>query len=128
VRKNREHEVPSPPAEQTVKPLGDASKSHGTWPVRQKQENLDFLLGELIGRRAKVVHSSCRDLQGIEGTIADEGKNSFLFETPKGFRRISKTGTVFQFPELSASEVPGRLLQCRPEDRTKKLASLVSKG
>ena len=102
----------------------DASSPH----ANRKQQDFSFLLGELIGRRARVVKSSCKDLQGIEGIVADEGRNSFLFETSKGSKRIPKAGSTFQFPQLSPLEISGKLLICRPEDRTKKLAALVSKG
>ncbi|MFH0836279.1 MAG: ribonuclease P protein subunit [Candidatus Micrarchaeota archaeon] len=78
----------------------------------------EFFLGELIGEKTRVASSSCKDSQGIEGTVQDESLNSFLVETEDGVKRIPKKGSVFAF---GGFEIPGDVLIIRPEDRTKKL-------
>ena len=85
-----------------------------------------FALGELIGKRARVQESSCKGMQGIEGTILDETANTFVFETPRGRKTVPKKGSAFFFPGEGGA-VDGNLLLCRPEDRTKKLAKAVSR-
>ncbi len=87
------------------------------------KEDYSFLLEELIGLNLKIKRASSKDLQGMEGRIIDEGKNSFLLETSKGRKRIPKIGTTFVFE--SHHEVEGNLLLIRPEDRTKKLAKEI---
>ncbi|MCX6767486.1 MAG: ribonuclease P protein subunit [Candidatus Micrarchaeota archaeon] len=79
-------------------------------------------LGEFIGKKVRVAASSCKGVQGIEGTVLDETANTFVLETRRGRKRILKKGSVFLF---EGEEVPGSLLIHRPEDRTKKLARLM---
>ena len=79
----------------------------------------EFLLSELIGEKVRIAKSSSKELQGLEGRIVDETRNTFLIETRKGRKRIPKAGNWFAFRLAS---VDGSLLVCRPEDRTKSLA------
>ncbi|MBI5225151.1 ribonuclease P protein subunit [Candidatus Micrarchaeota archaeon] len=88
------------------------------------KEEYGFLLEELIGQNLKIKRASSKDLQGIEGRVIDESKNSFLLETSKGKKRIPKKGSTFVFE--SHHEAKGNLLLIRPEDRTKKLAKEIS--
>ncbi|MBI5229160.1 ribonuclease P protein subunit, partial [Candidatus Micrarchaeota archaeon] len=83
-------------------------------------ESREFLLGELIGKKVLVEKSSCKDMQGIDGLILDETQNTFLLEAKSGRKIVPKTGCTFFFPE-SGIRVEGKLLICRPEERTKKL-------
>lgn len=85
-----------------------------------------FLLGELIGERVKVVKSSCRDAQGIEGVIADETLNTLVLDTPKGEKTVLKKGTEFLFVSRGVA-VKGEEIACRPEDRTKKLFRKIAR-
>ena len=86
---------------------------------RMDSKSKEFLLGELIGEQVKIEKSSSKGLQGIEGRITDETRNTFLIETRKGRKRIAKQGNFFAF---RLATIDGSLLVCRPEDRTKVLA------
>ena len=87
---------------------------------------LEFLSGELIGEKARVIKASGKDFQGIEGIIVDESRNTFVLDTAKGRKRLSKAQCVFFFPSAGVT-ADGRILVSRPEDRTRKLARLGSK-
>ena len=76
----------------------------------------DFLHGEFIGRKIRVVESSNRDLIGIEGKIVDETKNMFEIETEKGIKRVQKKVCKFLFEE-EGIRVDGSIINYRPEDR-----------
>lgn len=82
---------------------------------RQKE----FLLSELIGREVRVLKCSSKGLRGLSGTIADETRNTFLIDTVKGRKAVPKSACWFDFGIV---QVQGRILQCRPEDRTKLLS------
>jgi len=81
----------------------------------------EFLLGEFIGERVQVAWSNRKELQGIEGTILDETYGSFQVRSGNKTRTVPKNGNVFFFPSARL-KVDGKLLVCRPEERTKKLA------
>jgi len=86
---------------------------------------MEFLSGELIGEKARVEKSSGKGFQGLEGKIADETRNTFVLETRKGRKTVPKKECVFFFPDAGVS-ADGGLLVSRPEDRTKKLAKMIS--
>ncbi len=91
-----------------------------------RKQSLQALAGEIIGMQAKVAKSNGKGMQGIEGTIEDETQNTLVFKTAKGTKRVPKAQAAIEFPALGIT-VSGKLLQARPEDRTKKLLSLASK-
>jgi len=71
----------------------------------------------IIGKFAKVIESSNKNLIGIEGTIVDETQNTILVEQPKGFKTLPKTQVVLK--------IDGKIIDCRQllgkiEDRIKK--------
>lgn len=72
---------------------------------------------ELIGEEVEVVKSGCRDLQGIEGVVLDETRNTLVLSTAKGRKIIPKKSCVFRVGE---NLVEGKRLCHRPEDRLKK--------
>lgn len=76
--------------------------------------------GELIGLNVKVVYSKNPGIQGMNGVVIDETKNTFLVETENGRKKILKEQCVFEFefPGKKA-RVEGKLLLHRPEDRLK---------
>ena len=88
------------------------------------QKDNELALRELIGLFVRISRSSCRGMQGFEGRIMDETRNTFLVETSSGERkRIPKASCIFTFFENGKeSEIEGKLLVCRPEDRTKAIA------
>jgi ribonuclease P protein subunit POP4 len=94
------------------------AKSKG---LRITQRVPRFLLGELIGRSVVVAKSSQKEMQGLKGLVLDETRNTFLIETSKGRKLVPKTGNFFKF-EGEKEVIEGLLLECRPEDRTKRLA------
>ena len=79
----------------------------------------EFLLSELIGEEVRIARASSKGLQGFEGRIVDETRNTFLIEGAKGRKVVPKEGNWFAFGKVT---VQGKLLVCRPEDRTKVLA------
>lgn len=90
-------------------------------PLNEK--NVLFVLGEFIGEKLRVEHSSSKGLQGLQGIVLDEKLNSFTVQTAVGKKIVPKKGSVFFFPDQSLS-IDGSVLLVRPEDRTKKLAKL----
>ncbi|MFH1257728.1 MAG: ribonuclease P protein subunit [Candidatus Micrarchaeota archaeon] len=86
-----------------------------------------FLLGELIGKKVRISKASSRSLQGKEGTIIDESKNTFLLDASGRRIVVPKKGNVFLF-EPEGLNVDGSLLICRPEDRTKRLSKELHLG
>ncbi|HIH19707.1 TPA: ribonuclease P protein subunit [Candidatus Micrarchaeota archaeon] len=88
--------------------------------------DLVFLAGELVGERVKVLHSSGKGFQGIEGKIVDESRNTFVLDTANGRKRLPKSQCVFYFPAAAVTAV-GTILVSRPEDRTKKISKAASK-
>src|SRR3989338_6072718 len=86
---------------------------------------IEFIAGELIGEKAKVEKASSKDFQGIEGSILDETKNTFVFQTAKGRKIIPKSQCAFRFE--NGVVVEGKILVSRPEDRTRKIVRVFSK-
>lgn len=79
--------------------------------------------GELIGRLVTVVASGHPPLEGLDGLVVDETKNTFLVETGTGREvRVPKRGQRFRFraDEGVTFELDGHLLAYAPQDRTKK--------
>jgi len=83
----------------------------------------EFLLGELIGTRVRIVDATDPTLIGLEGVVLDETMKMFFILTEKGVKRVQKRVAVFEFltPSGERIRVDGRLLEVRPEERTKKL-------
>ncbi len=100
---------------------------------KERIEKLVPLLGEIIGERVVVKDSGCRELLALKGVVVDESFSTLVVRTEDGaLKRVPKKGNVFVFPSMGASgsggaEANGADLLCRPEDRTKKLASKLSK-
>ena len=88
-----------------------------------KREN-DVARHELIGLRV-LVESPSAGHDGLDGTVVDETKNTFLVELGGGSeKRVPKAGNRFVF--LVGNErfvVRGEEIMFRPEDRTKKVRS-----
>lgn len=85
-----------------------------------------FLLSELIGKAVKIAWASDRGLQGVQGIILDETANTFLLGTGKGRKLVPKKACKFFFPQAPGElVVEGKLLACKPEERTKKLARIL---
>ena len=80
---------------------------------------INFIKGELIGHKVKVVQ--CRDpsLAGNEGVIIDETKNTFLIKTHNKEKRIAKDIAHF---DIDGKFVEGRRIKCHPWERIKKIS------
>ncbi len=93
---------------------------------RLLRKRAEFLTGELIGLRVGILRSKRKGQAGLEGTVADETKNTLVLRTKAGDEKtIAKAGCIFVFEDYSEVRVPGEWLIARPEDRTKKVADLL---
>lgn len=81
---------------------------------------MQFLLTELIGKRVKVAKSSCKGLEGIEGTVIDETQNTLIVKTKKGRKTVPKASSTFEFNETN-THVKGTMLLHKPQERIKKI-------
>lgn len=88
--------------------------------MRLTWEQKRFLANELIGQKVSVYSSSCKEWIGLSGSIVDETLHTFLIDTPRGRKRLSKASCAWYFPG-SKIRVDGSLLEFRPEDRTKRM-------
>jgi ribonuclease P protein subunit POP4 len=92
------------------------------------EENL--LSHELNGLRVKVVKSSDKNKQGLQGIIVRESKNTFTIETFNGSEKIvPKREAFFEF-DLNGKKVivNGSNICFRPEDRVKIFCKKGGKG
>lgn len=82
----------------------------------------DIVRHELIGTKARVAKNTCASLKGLSGTIVDETRNTFTFQTAGRKCKIAKNSGIFRFRFSDGTEVEidGALLVARPEDRLKK--------
>ncbi|MEM2869367.1 MAG: ribonuclease P protein subunit [Thermoplasmata archaeon] len=78
---------------------------------------------ELIGLRVVVRRSPDPSVEGMEGRVVDETRNTLVIDTgERGRRRVAKEGSAFLFtlPDGGMVEVEGRRIRFRPEDRVKR--------
>lgn len=71
---------------------------------------------EFIGKHAKVTKAANKQLQGIEGKIVDETKNTFTIKTQTKELKILKKGNEFQ---INNQKINGEKITRRPEERIK---------
>jgi RNase P/RNase MRP subunit p29 len=88
--------------------------------MRLTGEQKRFLANELIGQNVTVENSSCKEWIGLSGSIVDETLHTFVIDTPRGRKRLSKASCAWYFPNARI-RVDGQALEFRPEDRTKRL-------
>ncbi len=103
-----------------------ASPSHAS--QRRRRHEFEFLAGELIGLKARVVASSCKGMSGLEGIVSNETKNTLVLDTEDGSKTVPKSGCSFEFDGHPGVRVRGELIAFRPEDRTKKVADLLARN
>jgi ribonuclease P protein subunit POP4 len=83
--------------------------------------NKNIVLSELIGLRAKVIKCSDKKQEGLDGIVSDETKNTLIFDTKKGIKRIIKKTAVFKFYAGNKSfTVKGTEISFRPHERIEK--------
>jgi ribonuclease P protein subunit POP4 len=71
---------------------------------------------EWIGKHARIIAAKNKSLEGLEGTVVDETRNTVTMETNRGIKRAQKHGTVF---EIEGQEVQGDEILMAPEERIK---------
>lgn len=84
--------------------------------MTSREDMADFLRGEFIGRKIRVVESSNSSLVGLEGKIVDETKNMFEIEINGVSKKVQKKISKFLFVEEGIA-VDGSIINYRPEDR-----------
>jgi ribonuclease P protein subunit POP4 len=82
----------------------------------EKEEAVEFLRGEFIGKIVKVAESSNKDLIGIEGKIVNETRNMFEIETIEAVKKVQKKVCKFLFADEGIL-IDGSIINFRPEDR-----------
>ncbi len=97
------------------------------FPKTGRKQALQFLAGEIIGLQARIAKSTCKGQEGVEGRIIDETQNTVVLQAKAGKKRIAKATADFEFPKEGIT-VGGKILQGRPEDRTKKMLALSSRA
>jgi ribonuclease P protein subunit POP4 len=80
----------------------------------------DTIRDEFIGKNFEIVRSTNKQLQGLQGKIVDETRDSFKVlinkKNFKEFKMIFKNGNTFKIGSLT---VDGSKIMKRPEDRIK---------
>jgi len=72
---------------------------------------------EFIGAKIKVMNATNKSLQGLEGSIIDETKNSFKIKNSKQEEKtVLKKGAVFM---INNNIIKGDEIIKRPEERIK---------
>jgi ribonuclease P protein subunit POP4 len=72
---------------------------------------------EFIGAKIKVMNATNKSLQGLEGSIIDETKNSFKIKNSKQEEKtVLKKGAVFM---INNNTIKGDEIIKRPEERIK---------
>lgn len=83
--------------------------------IRQMKEEKS----EFIGGRIRVIESSQKSLEGIEGTVVDETKNTLtvLDEVSKKRKRLIKSTIIFT---LRGKRIDGKSVALQPHERIKR--------
>lgn len=79
----------------------------------------NFIKGELIGLKAKVIRCSDPTLVNRTGKIIDETKNTLLIKTRDKEKKIAKDIAKF---EINGIPVEGKRIKCQPWERIKKIS------
>ncbi len=75
---------------------------------------------ELIGLSVEIKDCTNKSCVGIKGTVIDETKNTLNIKTQKGYKKIQKKGTVFEFKlKKEKVRIDGSVIALKPEDRIK---------
>jgi ribonuclease P protein subunit POP4 len=72
---------------------------------------------EFIGAKIKIIRASNKNLEGMEGSVVDETKNTFKIKNTKNKERtVLKSSAVFM---INNQEIKGDEILRRPEERIK---------
>ncbi len=75
---------------------------------------------ELIGLPVKILKSTDKGKERLEGKVADESQNMLIIKTDTGFKKVQKEGTIFRFFfKEEAVDIDGDVLLSKPEERIK---------
>jgi len=77
-----------------------------------------FMRGEFIGLPVDIIACSDPSLQGVEGHIIDETKNTLVIDSPQGVKQVAKDIATFVVDGVT---VNGKDIAFRPEDRVRKI-------
>ncbi len=82
----------------------------------------NILKHELIGLSIRVIESTCKPYEGIEGEVIDETRSMIYIKSGKYVKAVPKTSCkfVFTLKDGVKVEVEGVKLLGRPEDRLKR--------
>ena len=77
-----------------------------------------FLRGEFIGLPVHITACSDPSLQGVEGNIIDETKNTLIIDSLQGVKQVAKDIATFVVDGVT---INGKDIAFRPEDRVRKI-------
>jgi RNase P/RNase MRP subunit p29 len=88
------------------------------------------MMMELIGSEVRVDEHPDAKLRGLQGTLMDETRNMLLVAVGGRRRWVPKVGGSFSFRPYGSdnvrwTEVEGRSIMFRPEDRTRKCERMI---
>jgi ribonuclease P protein subunit POP4 len=86
------------------------------WKKWDSESN--FLKGEFIGMKTKILASNDPSLIGIDGIIIDETRNTFLIDINGKEKRIAKDIVMIK---IGGRIIDGKKIKYRPEDRIKRI-------
>ena len=78
----------------------------------------------IIGKSIRVIKSSNRNLEGIEGTVVDESKNMVIVEMQGREKKVEKKVCDF---EIDGKAVEGKELMGNPWERIKRGKKVVAR-
>ena len=86
-----------------------------------QKANRGIIYGEIIGLKVKIIKSTHPGYVGIEGNVVDETQNEITVRHEDKRKDIVKKASIFQFtsPDGAVTEIDGRILVGRPEDRAR---------
>lgn len=70
----------------------------------------------IIGKRARITDATNPNLEGLEGKVVDETKNTIILDTDEGERTVLKTQIALS---IEGHTINGRDIIGRPQDRLK---------
>jgi ribonuclease P protein subunit POP4 len=81
-----------------------------------------IIKAEFIGLTAKIAESSNSSAVGIEGTVANETRNTFTIQCDGERKTVIKDQAVFHFtmPDGAVVEIDGKTLVGKPAERLKR--------
>ncbi|MHA1303326.1 MAG: ribonuclease P protein component 1 [Candidatus Heimdallarchaeaceae archaeon] len=81
-----------------------------------------ILATTLCGRKVRIVRSTVKNLEGLEGEIEDETAKMLKIRVDEEIKWVPKENQILEIelPDKSKVKVEGRMLKGKPEERIKK--------